>query len=174
MHCRPGVPFTLGYVPLTDCVTNTTILNSSLNTKHKRNNNYGYHSISPYPSLCAHCQFTKHSTQYKGKENPCDSEGLVNVVDVYLGPDGILWILDIGVVDTLTSPDRTSKPKKYNDPKVLGIDVTTGTVSKTYNNTKFFKNIKSKNVGSNLFYSRYYRNLFSKRRIIILKHFVLI
>jgi len=145
VRCRPGVPFTLGYVSLTDCVPTSKILN---NTEHKRNNDDGYHSVSPYPSLRAHCQFTKHSTQYKGKENLCDSEGLVNVVDVYLGPDGILWILDIGVVDTLTSPDRASKPKKYNDPKVLGIDVTTGIVSITYNNTMFCKNSKSKNIRS--------------------------
>lgn len=127
---RPGVPFTLGYVPLTDFASNFTALNNSLkNTEQKRNNDNGYHSVSPYPSLRSHCQFTKQSTQYKGTENVCDGEGLVNVVDVYLGPDGILWILDIGIVDTLPSPDRASKPKKYDDPKVLGIDITTGTVS---------------------------------------------
>jgi len=126
---RPGVPFTLGYVPLTDCASNFTVLNNSLNTEHKRHNDNGYHSVSPYPSLRAHCQFTKQSMQYKGKESMCDGEGLVNVVDVYLGPDGVLWILDIGIVDTLPSPDRANKPKKYDDPKVLGIDVTTGIVS---------------------------------------------
>jgi len=129
MWYRPGVPFTLGYVPLTDSASTSTVLNDSLSSEHKRNNDNGYHSVSPYPSLRAHCQFTKQSTQYKGKESLCDSEGLVNVVNVYLGPDGILWILDIGIVDTLPSPDRASKPKKYNDPKVLGIDVTTGIVS---------------------------------------------
>jgi len=128
MRYRPGVPFTLGYVPLTDCASTSTVSNDS-NTEHKRKNDDGYHPVTPYPSLRAHCQFTKQSTQYKGKESLCDSEGLVNVVDVYLGPDGILWILDIGIVDTLPSPDRASKPKKYHDPKVLGIDVTTGLVS---------------------------------------------
>eukprot|EP00102_Acyrthosiphon_pisum_P011818 XP_008180698.1 PREDICTED: uncharacterized protein LOC100574059 [Acyrthosiphon pisum] len=123
---KPGVPFTLGYVPLTDCPSTSTVSNNSLNTEHKRNNDDGYHPVTPYPSLYAHCQFTKQSTQYKGKESSSDSECLVNVVDVYLGPDGILWILDIGIVNTLPSPDSATKPTKYNDPKVLGIDVTTG------------------------------------------------
>jgi len=129
MLYRPGVPFTLGYVPLTDCPSTSVVSNNSLNTEHKRNNDDGYHPVTPYPSLQAHCQFTKQSTQYKGKENSCDIECLVNVVDVYLGPDGILWILDIGIVNTLPSPDSASKLKKYNDPMVLGIDVTTGIVS---------------------------------------------
>lgn len=59
----------------------------------------------------------------------CDKEGLVNVVDAYLGPDGVLWVLDIGIVNTLKSTNKLVKPKKYAEPRVVGIDVASGRVS---------------------------------------------
>lgn len=90
---------------------------------------YGYQSISPYPSLSAHCQFSKELTKSSSKKWYCDKPGLVNVVDLYLGPDGILWVLDTGIVHTAMSDDSGIKPYKYTDPRVLGIDVVTGKVS---------------------------------------------
>ncbi|VVC38085.1 Major royal jelly protein/protein yellow [Cinara cedri] len=116
---RPGVPFTLSYVLLTDC-----------RTSEGRNpapcNGDVFHPVSPYPSLRAHCQFSKSSAKSHGGERTCDNEGLVNVVDAYLGPDGVLWVLDVGVINTLAPANTLVKPKKYTEPKVVGIDVATG------------------------------------------------
>lgn len=119
VHFRPGVPFTLGYVPLTkyECDTKNNCKKS------------GFQSISPYPSLSAHCQFSKQLTKSTSEKSYCDKPGIVNVVDLYLGPDGILWVLDIGIVHTSMSEDKRTKPYKYTDPRVLGIDVVTGKVS---------------------------------------------
>lgn len=118
---RPGVPFTLGYVPLTDCATSSCVGHVD----------HGYQMVSPYPSLHSHCQL---SADYEGgPEKPCDESAIVNAVDLYLGPDGVLWVLDIGVVDTALRPtDRMEgRPNaKYADPKILGIDVATGKVHK--------------------------------------------
>jgi len=50
---------------------------------------------------------------------------LVNAVDLVMGTDGILWVLDVGVADTLDDV-----PSVESDPKVIGYDVATGTVSR--------------------------------------------
>ncbi|XP_003695155.1 protein yellow [Apis florea] len=57
------------------------------------------------------------------EEGTCTA--LQNVVDLYLDPQNILWILDTGVVDTLDEPVRKCPAK------VLAIDVTTGKLIKT-------------------------------------------
>lgn len=48
---------------------------------------------------------------------------LQNVVDLALDLQNILWVLDVGVVNTLGQPVRRA------EPKVVGIDVVTGKVS---------------------------------------------
>jgi hypothetical protein len=53
-----------------------------------------------------------------------DHKAIVNAVDIYMGQNGILWVLDIGVVNTLEE-----KPKKECEAKVLGIDYGNGRVS---------------------------------------------
>lgn len=46
-------------------------------------------------------------------------DALQSVVDIFLGPHDILWVLDTGVVNTLESPVRRTPPK------VIGFDVKT-------------------------------------------------
>lgn len=58
------------------------------------------------------------------EEGTCTA--LQNVVDLYLDPQNILWILDTGVVDTLDEPVRKCPAK------VLAIDVTTEKVKYHY------------------------------------------
>lgn len=119
----------MGYVPLTDCASSAGEEGAAT---CGRDPGGGYHTVSPYPSLRAHCQFSGRAAESAGRGDPpvlCDTEGLVNVVDAYLGPDGVLWVLDVGVVDTLRRTTADGKPTKYNDPRVLGIDVASGDVS---------------------------------------------
>ncbi|XP_018567482.1 uncharacterized protein LOC108908058 [Anoplophora glabripennis] len=54
-----------------------------------------------------------------------DSTTLQNVVDLYLDENSILWVLDTGVVNTLTQPIRRAPPK------VIAINVLTGKKVKT-------------------------------------------
>ncbi|XP_017755150.1 PREDICTED: protein yellow [Eufriesea mexicana] len=57
------------------------------------------------------------------EEGTCTA--LQNVVDIYLDPQNILWVLDTGVVNTLDEPVRKCPPK------VLAINVSTGKLVKT-------------------------------------------
>ena len=57
------------------------------------------------------------------EEGTCTA--LQNVVDLYLDPQNILWVLDTGVVNTLDQPVRNCPPK------VLAINVSTGKLVKT-------------------------------------------
>ncbi|XP_017887524.1 protein yellow [Ceratina calcarata] len=57
------------------------------------------------------------------EEDTCTA--LQNVVDLYLDPQNILWVLDTGVVNTLEEPIRKCPPK------VLAINVSTGKLLKT-------------------------------------------
>ncbi|CAK9829356.1 Protein yellow [Anthophora retusa] len=57
------------------------------------------------------------------EEGTCTA--LQNVVDLYLDPQNILWVLDTGVVNTLDEPVRKCPPK------VLAINVSTGKLVKT-------------------------------------------
>ncbi|XP_050529171.1 uncharacterized protein LOC126898822 [Daktulosphaira vitifoliae] len=52
-----------------------------------------------------------------------ESSQLFNVVDIYLGQDGTLWALDVGIYETLSD-----HPIRENDPKVVGFDISTGKV----------------------------------------------
>lgn len=73
-----------------------------------------YNYVEPFPSL---------NKQYL---ETCDndSESLVNVVDLVMGQDGVLWVLDIGISNTLCD-----QPFRNNDPKIIGFDSITGKVS---------------------------------------------
>ncbi|XP_054013478.1 protein yellow [Hylaeus anthracinus] len=57
------------------------------------------------------------------EEGTCSA--LQNVVDLYLDPQNILWVLDTGVVNTLEEPERKCPPK------VLAFNVYTGKLVKT-------------------------------------------
>lgn len=65
--------------------------------------------ISPFPCWAIH---------EEGNE-----EAIQNAVDIFLDPMDILWVLDIGVVNTLEQPVRRAPPK------VWAFDVKTGKVS---------------------------------------------
>lgn len=69
-----------------------------------------YSTIKPFP--CWSLQ----------EEGNCDA--LQNVVDVFLDAQNILWVLDVGIVNTL------DQPVKRCDPKVLALDPRTGAVLK--------------------------------------------
>lgn len=53
-----------------------------------------------------------------------DSTPLINAVDLVLGQDNMLWVLDIGISDTLSG-----YPAKSDDPKILGFNPITGSVN---------------------------------------------
>ncbi|KAL1498203.1 hypothetical protein ABEB36_009039 [Hypothenemus hampei] len=67
--------------------------------------------LIPYPDL---------GSQEEGT-NGC----LQNVVDIFVDPHGILWALDVGVVNTMEDPVRMSPPK------VIGFQLDTGMKLKT-------------------------------------------
>lgn len=54
----------------------------------------------------------------------CVSGSLINAIDLVMGQDGILWVLDIGISDTLNE-----HPSRDGDPKVVGFDAATGKVN---------------------------------------------
>lgn len=53
-----------------------------------------------------------------------DNTAIVNAIDIYMGQNGILWLLDIGIINTLED-----YPKRESEAKVLGINYGTGRVS---------------------------------------------
>ncbi|KAL1457427.1 hypothetical protein WDU94_007661 [Cyamophila willieti] len=54
--------------------------------------------------------------------DPCSCEAIVNAVDVYLDCKGIVWFLDVGIVNTLETPEKRC------GPKVIGVHCETGKV----------------------------------------------
>ncbi|XP_011494305.1 PREDICTED: protein yellow [Ceratosolen solmsi marchali] len=75
-----------------------------------KGNHYQW-SISPFPSWTFQ------------EEGNCAA--LQSVVDLFLDPQGILWVLDTGIVNSLENPIRKCPPK------VLAINARTGKVVKT-------------------------------------------
>lgn len=65
--------------------------------------------IDPFPSWSLH--------------DPSSCDSIVNAVDIYLDSRGILWILDVGIINTL------AEPEKKCGPKVIGIDCESGNIS---------------------------------------------
>lgn len=65
--------------------------------------------LSPYPRWSLH--------------DDGDPNAIQNAVDMYLDPEGILWLLDSGLVDTAERPVRRAKPK------ILAVDVKIDKVS---------------------------------------------
>lgn len=92
---RRGVPFTLGYVVLTD-------------------KDISYNYVKPFPCM----------ERNNEKSGECDNGSLVNVIDLVIGQDGVLWVLDIGMSDTLSE-----FPSRDGEPKIVGIDAVTGEVN---------------------------------------------
>lgn len=68
-------------------------------------------SITPYPCW---------SLQEEG-----NCQAIQSAVDIFLDPNDILWVLDVGLVNTLEQPVRRCPPK------VVGINVKTGRVVKS-------------------------------------------
>jgi len=62
-----------------------------------------YSYVTPYPSVA--------DTQ-------------INAVDLVMGYDGVLWVLDIGVTDTLGA-----RPCRKGVAKIIGFDVAAGKVN---------------------------------------------
>ena len=67
-----------------------------------------YTSVTPYPCW---------SLQEEG-----NCQALQSAVDIFLDPYDILWVLDVGLVNTLEQPVRRCPPK------IVGINVKTGKV----------------------------------------------
>lgn len=88
------MPFTLGYTDLT-------------------NKDKCYNYVKPFP--CMDKQDTGGGA--------CVSGSLVNVVDLVMGQDGLLWVLDTGISETLSD-----HPSVENKPQIVGFDAATGKV----------------------------------------------
>jgi len=73
-------------------------------------NDQCYNYVRPFPSL--------------DKNVIDDQKSIVNAIDIYMGQNGILWVLDIGIINTLEE-----KPKKECEAKVIGINYGNGRVS---------------------------------------------
>lgn len=87
-----------------------------------------YNYVRPFPNL--------------EKNAADDNKSIVNAIDIYMGQNGIVWVLDIGIINTL---DETTKTE--SDAKILGIDYGDGRVGYkiTYtimHNQCIIKNIK--------------------------------
>lgn len=65
--------------------------------------NQCYNYVEPYPTL--------------GMNVVDDRNAIINAVDIYMGQNRIIWILDTGIVNTLDE-----EPKREYEAKVLGID----------------------------------------------------
>lgn len=65
--------------------------------------NQCYNYVAPYPTL---------EINYINDRN-----SIINAVDIYMGQNRVLWVLDIGIVNTLGE-----EPKRECEAKVLGID----------------------------------------------------
>lgn len=68
-----------------------------------------YNYVQPFPTL--------------EKSIVDDQKSIVNAIDVYMGQNGILWVLDIGIINTLEE-----KPKRECEAKILGIESSSGRV----------------------------------------------
>lgn len=68
-------------------------------------------SVTPYPCW---------SLQEEG-----NCQALQSAIDIFLDPYDILWVLDVGLVNTLEQPVRRCPPK------IVGINVKTGRVVQT-------------------------------------------
>lgn len=69
-------------------------------------------TVTPYPCW---------SLQEEG-----NCQALQSAVDIFLDPNDILWVLDVGLVNTLEQPVRRCPPK------VVGINVKTGRVVQSF------------------------------------------
>lgn len=77
------------------------------------NKKKSYSYVEPIPCII------KQDAKF-GKLN---DETLVNAVDLVLGQNGVIWVLDIGITQTLRSKSIEG------DPKIVGYDANTGQVN---------------------------------------------
>ncbi|XP_022170788.1 uncharacterized protein LOC111034063 [Myzus persicae] len=68
-----------------------------------------YNYVRPFPNL--------------EKNVADDNKSIINAIDIYMGQNGIVWVLDIGIINTL---DETTKTE--SDAKILGIDYGDGRI----------------------------------------------
>jgi len=68
-----------------------------------------YNYVQPFPNL--------------EKNAVDDHNAIVNAIDIYMDQNGILWVLDIGIVNTMEE-----KSKQECTAKVLGINYGNGRV----------------------------------------------
>ena len=68
------------------------------------------------------CQATLNPFPNWNLQEEGDCTALQNIVDVFLDPEDILWVLDTGIVNSLDEPIRRCPPK------VVAINVRTGKV----------------------------------------------
>lgn len=93
------------------------------------------------PFTLGHASLTNRDKCYNYVEPfPCiekqDSEAianrrLINAIDLVKGYDGVIWVLDIGISETLSD-----NPCTECDPKVVGYDPTTGKVREWLSNVE--------------------------------------
>lgn len=69
-----------------------------------------YNYVRPFPNL--------------EKNAADDNKSIINAIDIYMGQNGIVWVLDIGIINTLDEVTKTE-----SDAKILGIDYGDGRVS---------------------------------------------
>lgn len=69
-----------------------------------------FNYVRPFPSL--------------EKNTADENKSIVNAIDIYMGQNGIVWVLDIGIINTLEET-----PKRESEAKILGIDYGDGRVS---------------------------------------------
>lgn len=72
-------------------------------------NNKCCSELEAYPSFQAH--------------EDTNADAIQNAVDIFLGAQDMLWVLDVGIVNTM------EEPVVRGPPKVLAIDLKTGNVS---------------------------------------------
>lgn len=104
---RPGVPFTLGWFRAS--TASRAVVEPD---------------VRPLPAAPG----THHPAAATAVSSPGQCAPLLNVVDLYLDKNrDVLWLLDVGVVDTMTSEPKRLAPAKIvrleiddDDPKVSG------------------------------------------------------
>lgn len=86
-----------------------------------------FNYVKPFPCIEPHANTATDSAV------PCDSDSLVNVIDLVMGQDGILWVLDLGLSNTLSG-----YPSKKGDPKIIAFEANSGKVNVRNKNKYYF------------------------------------
>ncbi|KAL1463690.1 hypothetical protein WDU94_015421 [Cyamophila willieti] len=68
------------------------------------------------------CQTMTHAYPCWELHDECSCDSIINAVDLYLDCKGVLWVLDTGIINTISSPTKKC------GPKVVGFHCESGTV----------------------------------------------